>query len=320
MMPLHLRDGTGPGSSRRRFLASGLCVATLGLARIPVGAVEAIVREGPPRLRLGLAAYSFRDFLTEAGGGRVPKGAATRPMDLRGFVDFCARHGCDGAELTSYYFPKEVTTEYLLGLRRHAFLRGVSVSGTAVGNTFTPGPGAKRDREIAGVKEWIERARVLGAPHIRVFAGGLEGQTQAEARKHCIEALEECGEVAGRAGVFLGIENHGGIVAEADELLTIVRAVKSPWVGVNLDTGNFHSEDPYADLAKCAPYAVNVQVKVELRRKGAKAEATDLGRIVRILREANYQGWVVLEYESAEDPYVAVPRYLAALAEAMRAA
>lgn len=306
------------GLSRRRFLGAAALAAGAAI-RPGVRAVEPFAHAGPARLRLSLAAYSFRDFLRDQPNGRPPKGAETRPMDLPGFLDFCAEHGCDGAELTAYYFPKDITPEFLIGLRRHAFLRGVSVSGSAVGNTFTLPAGLRRDREIADVKRWIGHARILGAPHIRVFAGGLEGQTVAEARKNCIAALEECGEAAGKAGVFLGIENHGGIVAEAADLLEIVRAVRSPWVGINLDSGNFHSEDPYADLARCAPYAVNVQVKVEIHRRGAaKAEPSDLRRVVRILREARYQGWVALEYESAEDPYVAVPRHLRAIAEAMR--
>lgn len=237
-------------------------------------------------------------------------------MDMPRFIDFCAAHGCDGAELTSYYFPKDANADYFVQLSRHAFLRGVSISGTAVGNTFTVPAGEKRQREIASVKTWIQNAKVLGAPHIRVFAGNLEGQTMEVARKNCIEALEECGEAAARAGVFLGIENHGGIVAEADDLLAIVRAVKNPWVGINLDTGNFHTADPYADLVRCAPYAVNVQVKVELQRRGGPLEPSDLGRLAKILRDSGYQGWVALEYESKEDPYTAVPRHLQALAMA----
>lgn len=239
---------------------------------------------------------------------------------MKEFIDWCADHGCDGAEVTSYYFPDPVSNEFLLDLRRHAFLRGVSLSGTAVGNTFTVPKGEKRDREIASVKEWITRAQLLGAPHIRVFAGNLEGQTMADARRNCIEALEECGEAAARAGVFLGIENHGGIVAEPKDLLDIVKSVKNPWVGINLDTGNFHTDDPYADLELCAPYAVNVQVKVELRRRGAKNEPSDLSKLGAILRASSYQGWVALEYESAEDPFVAVPRHLAGLAAVLKSA
>jgi sugar phosphate isomerase/epimerase len=300
--------------SRRSFLAWAAALAGAPLAG---RSLEPIRRTGPPRLRLSLAAYSFRDFFRDQPGGKPPR-AGAGSLDLAAFVDYCGDQGCEGTELTSYYFPAEVSEAFLLGLRRHAFLRGVGISGTAVGNTFTFPPGEKRDREIAHVKRWIEHARILGAPHIRVFAGTAEGQPAAAAKRRCIEALEECGEAAARAGIFLGLENHGGIVAEVDDLLEIVRAVRNPWVGINLDSGNFHSEDPYADVARCVPYAVNVQVKVEIRRRGGPPEATDLDRLVGILRAGGYQGWVALEYEAAEDPRVAVPRHLKELRERFR--
>ena len=82
-----------------------------------------------------------------------------------------------------------------------------------------------------------------------------------------------------------------------------------PWFGVNLDTGNFRTDNPYADMAAAAPYAVNVQVKVELRVNG-KPEPTDLARVMNILRKANFQGYVVLEYEAKEDPYTTIPPVL----------
>jgi sugar phosphate isomerase/epimerase len=107
------------------------------------------------------------------------------------------------------------------------------------------------------------------------------------------------------------LENHGGIVAEPDNLVKMVGAAKSPWAGINLDSGNFHTEDPYADLAKIAPYAVNVQLKMEIKRKGAtEFEPSDIKRLLQILREANYQGWFTLEYEMKDDPFKNVPRIL----------
>ena len=119
---------------------------------------------------------------------------------------------------------------------------------------------------------------------------------------------------------MLGLENHGGIVSEADDLIAILRAVKSPGVALNLDTGNFHTADPYADLAKCAPYAVNVQIKTEMQRRGAAKEPADFARLVKILREANYQGYVTLEYEAAENAKAAVPRHLNELKRLLGAA
>ena len=158
----------------------------------------------------------------------------------------------------------------------------------------------------------------MGAPHVRVFAGGALGQSLKQAQTLCIEALEEVGEYAGKHGVFLGIENHGGIVAEADSLLEIVKATRSDWVGINLDTGNFHTTDVYGDIARCTPYAVNVQLKVEIQPHGAKQKSkADIKRLVRILRDGGYQGFVALEYEAAPDPWVAVPEWLDQLKEAI---
>jgi hypothetical protein len=70
---------------------------------------------------------------------------------------------------------------------------------------------------------------------------------------------------------------------------------------------------PYAEVARVAPYAVNVQVKTEVRRKGKSKEPADLARVIRILREAKYSGYVVLEYNAPEDAMTAVPRYVKTL-------
>jgi sugar phosphate isomerase/epimerase len=298
--------------SRRSFVRTGLFGIAAATA-FKTRAVEPFNRAGAARLRLSLAAYSFRQYFKEGERGQTRPIPADKQMDMMRFVDYCAEQGCDGAEVTSYYFPKELTTEYLLELKRHAFLRGVEISGTAVGNSFTAPAGDKRTKEIESVKRWIDHAAILGAPHIRVFAGSLDNQTADTAKKHCIEALSECAEYAGKRGIFLGVENHGGIVAEPEPLLDIVKSVQSPWVGINLDTGNFRTDDPYKDIARCAPYAVNVQIKTEVAPRGQKSQPADLKRMAQILREAHYQGYVALEYESEEDPYTAVPRALAEL-------
>jgi sugar phosphate isomerase/epimerase len=110
--------------------------------------------------------------------------------------------------------------------------------------------------------------------------------------------------------VLLALENHGGVTAKAAGLLEIVKQVNSPAFGVNFDSGNFNSTAaPYAELEMIAPYAVNAQIKVEMQVDGKKVEA-DLPRIIKILRAANYSGWVALEYEATEEPFEAIPRWL----------
>lgn len=297
-------------NNRRDFLKTCLLAGTAGWAGFrpaTASAIEPFSRAGAPRLRLSLAAYSFRDTF------RHPDPA--RRITLFDFLDYCANQGLEGAEVTSYYFPESFDEAYLRQLKRHAFLRGISISGSAVGNNFVVPAGPRRDQQIADVKKWVTHCALLGAPHIRVFAGPVVKEMElSAAKKLAITALEECAEFAGRHGIFLGLENHHGIVAEPEDLLDIVKAVNSPWFGINLDTGNFYTDDPYADLARCAPYAVNVQVKMEIRRRAEKEKSrADLRRLIQILRDANYQGWVALEHEVREDPWATVPGYLAEL-------
>lgn len=306
--------------SRRRFIRqSGSAAALAAIAPTVSQAVEPFERPGKARLLTSIAAYSFREYFHDASHERRSKIADKDKISLFDFVDFCAKQGCAGAELTGYYFPSEVTNEFLLKLKRHAFLRGVAISGTAVGNSFTHAESPKRQEQLDYVKRWIDYARVMGAPHVRVFAGN-KGQLEHKAAvRNCIKGLEECGEYAAERGVFLGIENHGGIVAEADPLLEIVKTISNPWIGINLDTGNFHTDDPYGDIERCAPYAVNVQLKVEIQPRGQKRKTkSDLGRLVRILKDARYQGFVVLEHEAAENPWTSIPGYIAEINQLIR--
>jgi sugar phosphate isomerase/epimerase len=291
---------------RRQFLKMALAAtAPLAFARL-ARAIDPIARKHPSHLKLSIAAYSFRDSLQPKSGKPT--------MDLFEFVDFAADHGLDGVELTSYYFPKGVKPDYLHKLKQHAFTAGLDVSGTSVGNNFCVDPGPKREEQLDLVRTWVDNAAELDAPVIRIFAGTKgKGQSEDEAVARCVECIKLSLPYAIEKGVTLALENHGGITATPEQLLRLVKAVDSPNFGVNLDTGNFHTADPYADLAKIAPYAVNVQVKTEISRAEGGLEEADLGREISILRDAKYSGYVVLEYEAKEDPYIAIPRHLKTL-------
>jgi sugar phosphate isomerase/epimerase len=294
--------------SRRHWLGSAL--AAVGSSSL--SAIEPIARPGQSRMQLGLAAYSFREFFQWSRDKQNAPREGHKPWSMIDFIDWCADHHVPGAELTSYFFPPQVSREFLLEVRRRAYLRGVQISGTAVGNNFAMAKGEAWRREIDYVKQWIEHAALMGAPHIRVFAGPKPKALSLEqAMANCQEAYQECLDHAAKFGVFLGLENHGGIVEKPDELVALVRSAKSPWAGINLDSGNFHTADPYGDLAKIAPYAVNVQLKMEMRPEGSKQpQAADVPRLLKLLREANYQGWFTLEYEVKADPFAEVPKIL----------
>ena len=288
-----------------------------GAAGLVVAPLESLLAVSSPYeragggLMVGLAAYSFRKhFAYMRGKPNKQLEENGKEIDMFGFIDFCASHGVEGAELTSYFFPPEADASYFARCRHQAHVNGVVVSGTAVGNNFSyPKDAPEREEQMAYVKEWVDHSSVMGAPHIRVFAGKHpKGVSAADAEKNAIEALAEAAEYASAKGIFLGIENHDSI-GTADHLLRIVKGVDSPWVGVNLDSGNFRSGDPYAEMEASAPYAVNVQLKTELKI-GDKREACDLERVIGILQESGYAGFVVLEYEEDGDPFTETPPIL----------
>ena len=293
--------------TRRDLFGKIACGVAAWVAARPgtAHAIDPIGRTRPSHLKLSLAAYSYRDYL---------KGPKKR-MDLFGFVELAADLCLDAVELTSYYFPENVSSEYLNRLKTHAFRQGLDVSGTAVMNDFCLPPGPEADREVEHVRTWIDRAAELDAPVIRVLSGNwLQGTTDEELERRVVHRIESLLPYAAEKGVVLALENHGGgVTVTAEQLLRLVRAIKGPNFGVNLDTGNFHSEDPYTEIAQAAPYAVNVQVKTEIRRKGRTKEPADLAKVIGILREARYSGYVVLEYAAAEDAMTAVPRYIKTL-------
>jgi sugar phosphate isomerase/epimerase len=291
--------------NRRQLLASAALAALAGPSALlrTASAGGPIGRTRPSHLKLSLAAYSFRDSLAPRTGKPT--------MDLFQFVELAADLALDGVELTSYYFPPDVDADYLHRLKQRAFTLGLDVSGTSVGNNFCVAPGPERDKQLTLVRTWVDRAAELDAPVIRIFAGTVpRGETEEVAVARAIEGIKESLPYAAKKGVTLALENHGGITATPGQLLKLIQAIDGPNFGINLDTGNFHGEDPYADLAQLAPYAVNVQVKTEISAKGKAKEEADLSRVVGLLRDAKYSGYVVLEYEAQEEPAVAVPRHI----------
>lgn len=311
-------------TDRRGFLTqslqAGLAVAGLGaLASAPrARAIEPIARSGGPRFRLSLVGYSFRDYLTnyEARRARAPHAAKT--ITLFDVIDFCADQGLDAVELTGYFIPHPVTPDDLIKLKRHAYLRGVAISGTSVGNKLAQPDRAKLDEQIAQVKAGVDHAAILGAPYLRVFAGSGKDMQKPGAVQAAIDGMQACAEYAGGKGVFIGLENDGGITP--DTVLEIVRGVRSPWFGLNLDLGNYHSRDVYADLVRCAPYAINVHFKMTVQNEGQPAAPADIPRMLGILRQARYQGYLAFEFEAAGDPYQAIPGWIERVRQARSAA
>jgi sugar phosphate isomerase/epimerase len=318
--------------NRRNFLKSAsllpLCTASgLGLAGASAGAMEPIKRCGGPMLKISLNAYSFARLLNDHLRGR---GKGLTLFDL---LDFCAQHNFEAIDPTGYYFPgygsvregkKGVPTDaYIYEFKRRAFELGVAISGTGVANDLATADKEKRASEVKHIKDWVVVAAKLGAPVLRVFAGpvpeGYENQWD-EVAAWMVADLKECVAHAEKYGVIIGIQNHGGMLKSADQVIKVIKMVDSPWFGAINDTGYYMTPDPYVDMAKVVPYTVNWQVK---QRLGGKEGTTpmDLKRLIGLMKAGGYRGYVPIETLSQPgkeyDPVAFVPEFLKEVRQAI---
>src|SRR5262245_7050288 len=269
----------------RRHLLSA--IPAVGLAPLAAAPAES----SKPRFRSAICAYSFRNALEK------------KTMTYDDLVRMSVDLGVDGLDLTVYWFPN-TSDSFLLPLRRLAYKSAVEIYSISVRTEMTRATPEQRTTEIEKIRTWVDVADKLGAGHIRVFGGAVpKGASEDAAAGWVVEVLKPAVEYAGTKGIILGLENHGGITSMADRVVDIVKRVDSPWLGINLDTGNFRT-DSYNQIAKCLPFAVNVQLKAEMRGSDGQAQPSDWNRLIGMFAKSGYKGYVALEYEAKEDPQV----------------
>jgi len=285
--------------NRRDFLARAYAMP-LGAAAVvaaaatcrPADAQTPIKRDGGSKLKTSLNAYSFSKPLND----QLKKRAAG--MSLFDMLDFCAELNLDAVDPTGYFFPgypKVPTDSFLNDFKRRAFQLGLDISGTGVRNNFATPDKSARAADVQHVKEWIECAARMGAPVVRVFAGPQpEGYTFDQIAEWMADDLRKCVEHGKQYGVLVGIQNHWDTLKTSDQVIQIVKAVDSEWFGAIVDTGFFLTPDPYAEIARVIPYAVNWQIKEKVAGKESQAK-TDLKKLVKIIRESGYRGYLPIE-------------------------
>jgi sugar phosphate isomerase/epimerase len=304
--------------SRRTFLGAGVSLVTAG------GATTSLVRQGASGgtgpIRLAVSTYSYWHFRGE-------------PYPVERVIEDAAGLGFDGVEILHRQMADE-SPAYVTRLKQTAFRHGVPLVMLSIHQDFVDPDPAKRQTEIDHTIRCLHLAARLGIPCIRLNSGrwntiasfddlmkvkGQEppspGHTDKDAFDWVVAAIQACLPAAERVGVMMALENHWGLTTSVDTLLAIHKAVGSPWLGINLDTGNYPG-DPYAGIATLAPHASIVQAKTYYGGGEWYTLDLDYVRIARILRAAGFAGWVSLEMEGRESPETAVPKSLALLRRA----
>jgi sugar phosphate isomerase/epimerase len=290
-----------------------------------------IERKGDASIKISLQAYAFSKLLNDNAKGR---GAGLSLSDL---IDYSAKNNFDAVDLTGYYFPgypQVPTDEYIYGLKRKAYELGVEICCTGVRNDFANPDPAKRAADVKHVKEWVDVAAKLGAPMLRIFSGtafdGYEKKWDSIAN-YMAASIRECVVYAKSKGVLIGVQNHGDFLKNADETIKLVKLVDSDWFGVIVDTGYFLTADPYADMEKLMPYAVNFLAKESPFGNNSPIKI-DLRKVMKIIHNSGYRGYVSIETlspktpkgqpenakQKAYDPYVALPAFLKAVRAAAK--
>jgi L-ribulose-5-phosphate 3-epimerase len=273
-----------------------------------------------PLPRFSVSSYSYWHFTKE----RYP---------LEKVIDEAARLGFDGVELLHRQMTDE-SPEYLNKLKRAALLRGLALTMFSIHQDFVSPWADERGQAIRQTQYGIELAVKLGCPAVRINSGRwrtirlfddlmkvkgneppIPGYSDNDAIQWCIDSMKACIPAAEKAGVMLMLENHWGMTMKTEYLMRIIDGVNSPWLGINLDIGNFPG-DPYPEIEKIAPRASIVHFKTYYGGGEYYTLNLDYKRIAGILRQAKFQGWVSLEMEGKEAPEGAVAKSL----DVMRAA
>jgi L-ribulose-5-phosphate 3-epimerase len=300
--------------SRRSFLAAGAAACTLP---------DLHAAEAPKRVRnhIGVSTYSFWQFKNDA------------LRDIGTCIDLAAEMGFDAVEILHRQMTDE-SNAALQKIKRRAFVNGLALCGFSTHQSFLYASKEERRKNVDLTIKQIELAYAMGIPTMRVNTGtwrtskdfnelmknkGIEppikGYTDEDGFGWAIDGLTACLKTAEKCGVTLGLENHWGLGRTPEGVARIVDAIKSPWLQVTLDTGNF-LEDPYDKLALLAPKTVLLQAKTYYGGGTWYTLDLDYDRIAKIMKKANYKGYVSLEFEGKDDAKEAIPKSLELLRKA----
>jgi len=255
-------------------------------------------------LRAGLVAYSYRKEL------------AAKSLNYADLIHMIADWGLDGLDCTVYWFP-DTSNEFLASLRKAAFTSGIQIYNAGVRVQLCQPTPELQLSQYENIRKWVDVADRLGTSHMRVFGGQIpKGATELQAIAWAVEVLKRGAEYAGSRGITLGVEDDGGLTTAAGPTVAIVKQTASPWAGINADSGNLRV-DGYSQFATMLPYATSVHLKKSIAGEDGKTEEADWKRLLAMVGESGYKGYVGLEYED-NDAVNEVPRLAANLRTLIR--
>lgn len=164
---------------------------------------------------------------------------------------------------------------------------------------------AARTQAVENHYRWVEIARELGCHSIRVNAAS-EGDWETQ-RDLAADGLRRLAEFGAQAGMNVIVENHGGVSSNGAWLAEVMRTVDHPMCGTLPDFGNFNMGeqwggwyDIYQGVEELMPFAKAVSAKSHNFDEAGYEREKDYMRLMRLVLDAGYRGYVGIEYEGNE--------------------
>jgi 3-oxoisoapionate decarboxylase len=263
-------------------------------------------------MKIGIDSYCYHRFFGDVAKGQKP---TTVKLSLEWFLKRAKDLKVDGVSLESLFIPR-FDSSYLSevkGMLDEYKLDRVFAWGHPDGLE-----GGRSEKAFADMMKSLDYAAAIGAKVMRVCGASLEfrnephGPMLEKLERQFSEAVKE----AAKRDIRIADENH--IDFNSDEMLALIKAVNSPYFGINFDTGNFMRvlDDPIKGMEKLAKYTFATHVKdLKLNRQASVDDwfffsSTPVGdglvdnqKLAQLLKNANYQGFLAVEIDFLHPDY-----------------
>ena len=295
----YLETQMSSGFNRRQFIAASAAGAAVAVSSNQFSRVVAAQpADKEPLFRISLAQWSLH---------RALYGKKLDNLDFPKVTK--EEFGISGVEYVNQFFKdKAEDGKYLADLKQRCGDHGVEsvlimVDGEgAIGDANEK----KRKKAVENHHKWVAAAKFLGCHSIRVNAqssGSYEEQVGRAA-----DGLASLSEYAKSVGINVIVENHGGLSSNGQWLAQVIRKVNMDNCGTLPDFGNFAIQrggagrkeimyDRYLGMAALMPFAKAVSAKSHDFDKDGNETNTDFKKVMQIVLDAGYHGWVGIEYE-----------------------
>ncbi|MEK6479891.1 sugar phosphate isomerase/epimerase family protein [Catalinimonas sp. 4WD22] len=283
---------------------------------------------GEPLFKISLAEWSLNSYLFNPEIRSMPFNVIAEKFqnDYNAIVsgskisnlEFPAKArelGIDGVEFVNqFFYDKAKNNEYLSELKNRCDSEGVEallIMCDLEGELGNP-DAAERAKAVENHYKWVDAAKFLGCHSIRVNASS-QGSFE-EQQKLAADGLGSLAEYAEKAGINVLVENHGGFSSNGEWLAGVMKMVGNSNLGTLPDFGNFcikregyspenptpeclDEYDRYKGVIELMPFAKGVSAKTHEFNSEGEEIHTDYEKMMRIVLDAGYRGYVGIEYE-----------------------